>query len=36
LPFYFGYSIGFDGGYNPIAQLHFMISIVIIATAGIS
>lgn len=36
IAFYFGYSIGFEGTYNPIAQLHFMIPIVIIAIAGIS
>jgi hypothetical protein len=34
--FYFGYSIGFSGVYNPIAQLHFMIPVVILAVAGIS
>jgi len=34
--FYFGYSVGFEGEYNPIAQLHFMIPIVITAIAGIS
>jgi len=36
IAFYFGYSIGFDESYNPIAQLHFMIPIVIVAIAGIS
>lgn len=36
IAFYFGYSIGYDGTYNPIAQLHFMIPIVIVAIAGIS
>lgn len=34
--FYFGYKIGFSHGYNPIAQLHFMIPIIIVAIAGIS
>lgn len=34
--FYFGYSIGFEGAYNPEAQLHFMIPVVIVAVAGIS
>lgn len=36
IAFYFGYSIGFDSSYNPVAQLHFMIPIVIVAIAGIS
>jgi len=35
--FYIGYSIGFDGEvYDPIAQLHFMIPVVVTAIAGIS
>lgn len=35
--FYLGYQIGFaDGVYNPKAQLHIMIPIVILAIAGIS
>ena len=34
--FYFGYQIGFSHGYDPIAQLHFMIPIIIVAIAGIS
>ena len=34
--FFFGYMIGFEGEYNPIAQLHFMIPIIITAIAGIS
>jgi len=33
---YFGYSIGFADGYDPIAQLHFMIPVIIFAIAGIS
>ena len=33
---YFGYSIGFANGYDPIAQLHFMIPLIIFAIAGIS
>lgn len=34
--FFFGYQIGFDNGYDPKAQLHFMIPLIIIAIAGIS
>lgn len=34
--FYVGYSIGFQDTYDPIAQLHFMIPVVIFAIAGIS
>ncbi len=34
--FYFGYMIGFDGEYNPNAQLHFMIPLIIAAISGIS
>lgn len=34
--FFFGYQIGFANGYDPIAQLHFMIPIIIAAIAGIS
>lgn len=34
--FFFGYQIGFKDGYNPVAQLHFMIPILIVAVAGIS
>lgn len=34
--FYFGYKIGFANGYDPLAQLHFMIPLVIIAIAGIA
>ncbi|MCF7794366.1 MAG: hypothetical protein K9N09_12005 [Candidatus Cloacimonetes bacterium] len=34
--FFFGYQIGFEHGYDPIAQLHFMIPIIIVAIAGIS
>jgi hypothetical protein len=34
--FFFGYQIGFSHGYDPIAQLHFMIPVIIIAIAGIS
>lgn len=34
--FFFGYQIGFADGYDPIAQLHFMIPIIIAAIAGIS
>lgn len=34
--FYFGYQIGFQSGYDPVAQLHFMTPIIIAAVAGIS
>jgi hypothetical protein len=34
--FFFGYQIGFAHDYNPIAQLHFMIPLIIVAIAGIS
>lgn len=35
--FFFGYSIGFAGNqYNPEAQLHFMVPLIISAVAGIS
>ncbi len=34
--FYFGYSIGFGATYDPVAQLHFMTPLVIIAIAGLS
>ncbi|MBC8486849.1 MAG: hypothetical protein H8D45_12515 [Bacteroidetes bacterium] len=34
--FFFGYQIGFADGYNPVAQLHFMIPVIIVAIAGIS
>lgn len=34
--FFFGYQIGFQDGYNPVVQLHFMIPILIVAVAGIS
>lgn len=36
LAFYFGYQIGFEKGYDPIAQLHFMIPVIIVTIAGIS
>jgi hypothetical protein len=36
LTFFFGYQIGFAHGYDPIAQLHFMIPMIITAIAGIS
>lgn len=36
IAFYFGYQIGFKNGYDPVAQLHFMIPIIIVAIAGIS
>ena len=34
--FYFGYQIGFKNGYDPFAQLHFMIPIIVVAIAGLS
>lgn len=34
--FYWGYTIGFAETYNPIAQLHFMIPVIIVSIAGIS
>lgn len=34
--YYYGYSVGFQGEYNPEAQLHVMIPIVIFALAGLS
>ena len=36
IAFFFGYSIGFSNGYDPMAQLHFMIPVIIMAIAGIS
>jgi hypothetical protein len=34
--FYMGYNIGFAHGYDPVAQLHFMIPVIIVTIAGIS
>lgn len=34
--FFFGYFIGFNDGFNPQAQLHFMIPVIITAVAGLS
>ncbi len=34
--FFFGYQTGFAEGHDPIAQLHFMIPIIIVALAGTS
>jgi len=34
--FFFGYQIGFEHGYDPVAQLHFMIPVIIIAISGLS
>jgi hypothetical protein len=34
--FFFGYRIGFAHGYDPQAQLHFMIPLIVVAIAGIS
>jgi len=36
IAFFTGYSVGFSEGYDPVAQLHVMTPIVIIAVAGIS
>lgn len=36
IAFFFGYMIGFNDGFDPQAQLHFMIPIVIAAIAGLS
>jgi hypothetical protein len=36
LTFFFGYQIGYAHGYDPVAQLHFMIPLIITAIAGIS
>lgn len=34
--FFLGYYIGFADGYDPVAQLHFMIPVTIVAIAGLS
>ena len=34
--FFFGYQIGFQNGYDPFAQLHFMIPVIVVAIAGLS
>ena len=34
--FYWGYKIGYTGTYDPIAQLHFMIPVIIVAISGTS
>jgi hypothetical protein len=34
--FYYGYSVGFEDTYNPEAQLHVMVPIIIVAVAGLS
>ena len=36
IAFFVGYSIGFGETYDPAAQLHFMIPVVVVAIAGIS
>lgn len=36
LTFFWGYRIGFANGYDPIAQLHFMIPVVVALVSGIS
>jgi len=34
--FFFGYQIGYANGYDPVAQLHFMIPVIIVAISGLS
>ena len=34
--FFFGYKIAYENGYDPIAQLHFMIPTIIVGIAGLS
>jgi len=34
IAFYIGYDIGFQDTYDPVAQLHFMIPIVVFAIAA--
>jgi len=36
IAFFFGYQIGSRGEYDPVAQLHFMIPLIIIAIGGLS
>jgi hypothetical protein len=36
IAFYWGYQIGFAETYDPIAQLHFMVPVIIVAISGIS
>ena len=36
LAFFYGNRIGYANGYDPVAQLHFMIPVIITAIAGIS
>jgi len=36
IAFYFGYQIGFQNVYDPVAQLHFMVPLIIVGIAGIS
>ena len=36
IAFYWGYQIGFAETYNPIAQLHFMVPVIIVTISGIS
>jgi hypothetical protein len=36
IAFFFGYQVGYAHGYNPAAQLHFMIPVVVCAIAGLS
>lgn len=36
IAFYWGYTIGFAEGYDPIPQLHFMVPVIIVAIAGLS
>lgn len=34
--FFFGYQIAYENGYDPIAQLHFMIPTIIVGIAGLT
>jgi FlaA1/EpsC-like NDP-sugar epimerase len=36
IAFYWGYQIGYAETYNPIAQLHFIIPVIIVSISGIS
>ena len=34
--FFFGYQIAYENGYDPIAQLHFMVPTIIVGIAGLT
>ena len=34
--FFLGYRIGFEHGYDPVAQFHFLIPIIVVTVAGVS